>query len=237
MVKPNFELISPRKIRLICDATYFGKRKYRTELDGILVFLDSLTSQIVWFKFLKNETNKDYQEGLDYLESKGFEIISVTTDGRRGISTIFQKYPYQICQYHVQRGISTLLTKSPRSEAGGMLNYINKNFTKNKLTEQELGKTLAVFTKIYRNYLNEPSEIDPTKPKHKRLIKALRKYKNNMQYLFTYQINPKEFKNTTNDLDGGLFSPLKLLLNNHRGVTKNRRSKLIILYFNHRNIE
>ncbi len=173
---------------------------------------------------------------MDYLENKGFEILSVTTDGRRGLSTIFQKYPYQVCQNHVQRGISTLLTKSPRSEAGRMLNYINKNFIKNKLTEQELGNTLAVFTKIHRNYLNEPSEIDPTKPKHKRLIKALRKYKNNIQYLFTYQTNPNEFKNTTNDLDGGLFSPLKLLLNNHRGVTKERRSKLIHTYFNHRNI-
>jgi len=116
-----------------------------------------------------------------------------------------------------------------------MLNYINKNFIKNKLTEQELGKTLAIFTKIHQNYFNEPSEIDPIKPKHKRLIKALRKYKNNMQYLFTYQIDA-DFKNTTNDLDGGLFSPLKLLLNNHRGLAKERRSKLIIMYFNRRNI-
>ena len=57
---PNFESILPRKIRLICDATYFGKRKDRTELDGILVFLDSLTNQVVWFKFIRNETNADY---------------------------------------------------------------------------------------------------------------------------------------------------------------------------------
>jgi hypothetical protein len=198
------------------------------------VFLDNLTGQIVWFKFLRHETSWDYQEGLDYLENRGFEILSVTIDGRRGLSKIFHKYPYQVCQIHIQRGISTLLTKSPRSDAGRDLNYINKNFIKYKLTEQELGKTLSVYTKIHQEYLNEPSESDPAKPKHQRLFKALKKYKNNMKYLFTYQSH-KDFKNTTNDLDGGLFSPLKQLLNNHRGMTKERRKKLIILYFNRRN--
>ena len=219
---------------MICDASYFGKRKGRTELDGILVFLDSLTGQIVWFKFLRHETNADYQEGLNYLKSTGFEILSVTTDGRRGLSNIFQKYPYQVCQNHIQRGISTLLTKSPRSDAGRDLNYINKNFIKYKLTEQELGKTLAIYTKKHKEYLNEPSESYPTKPKHQRLFKALKKYKGNMKYLFTYQTD-REFKNTTNDLDGGLFSPLKQALSNHRGIAKQRRKKLITLYFNNRN--
>lgn len=169
------------------------------------------------------------------MENRGFEILSVTTDGRRGLSQIFHKYPYQVCQNHIQRGISTLLTKSPRSDAGRDLNYINKNFIKYKLTEQELGKTLAVYTNKHNQYLNEPSESDPTKPKHQRLFKALKKYKSNMRCLFTYQTD-KVFKNTTNDLDGGLFSPLKQLLNNHRGITKERRKKLIILYFNKRNI-
>jgi hypothetical protein len=189
----------------------------------------------MWFKFIKNETNRDYQEGLNYLESRGFEILSVTTDGRRGLSVIFKKYSYQVCQNHIQRGVSILLTKSPRSEAGRDLHYINNNFIKYKLTEQELGKTLASYTKIHRDYLNEPSESDPNKLKHQRLFKGLKKYKNNMKHLFTYQLNPLEFKNTTNDLDGGLFSTLKQLLNNHRGLTKERRKRLIILYFNQRN--
>ena len=158
----------------------------------------------------------------------------MTTDGRRGLSGIFQKYPYQICQNHIQRGISSLLTKSSRSDAGRDLNYVNKNFIKYKLTQQELGKTLAVYTKKHKQYLDVPSESDPTKPKRQRLFKALKKYKSNMLYLFTCQTD-KDFKNTTNDLDGGLFSPLKQLLNNHRGITKERRKKFIIWYFNNRN--
>ena len=202
-----------------------------------MIFLDSLTGQIVWFKFIKNEINTDYKEGLHYLENRGFEILSVTTDGRRGLAKIFQNYLYQTCQNHIQRGISILLTKSPRSDAGRDLNETNKSFIRDRLTEQELGLKLALFVKKHNTFLNEKSETDPSKFKHQRLLKALRKYKNSMKQLFVYQTNPKEFKNTTNDLDGGLFSPLKQLLNNHRGLTKERRKKLIIYYLNSRNLD
>ena len=99
---------------IVCDTTYFGKRSEKTDLDGLMVFLDSITGQILWFKFLKNETNLDYEEGLKYLEERGFEILRVVTDGRRGLANIFKKYPYQICQFHIQKGIRTLLTKNPR---------------------------------------------------------------------------------------------------------------------------
>jgi len=202
-----------------------------------LVFLDSLTGKVVWFKFIKSETNLDYQEGLNYLKNKGFEILSVTTDGRRGLARIFGNYFYQTCQFHIQKSVSILLTKFPRTEAGKDLKEINKNFIKDRLTEQQLGEKLTLFSQKHKDFLNEKSETDPSKFKHQRLLKALRKYKNNMKYLFTYQTNPKEFKNTTNDLDGGLFSPLKQLLNNHRRLTKERRKKLIIWYLNSRNLD
>jgi hypothetical protein len=96
---------------------------------------------------------------------------------------------------------------------------------------------LAEYTHKHSDFLTEKSETDLGKFKHQRLLKALGKYRNNMKYLFTYQENPKEFKNTTNDLDGGLFSPLKQLLNNHRGIAKERRNRLIIRYLNLRNLE
>lgn len=170
------------------------------------------------------------------MQNRGFEILSVTTDGRRGLARIFHKYPYQICQFHIQKGISTLLTKFPRSHAGRDLNEINKIFIKDRLTEQELGKKLAEYTHQHSDFLTEKSDNDLSKFKHQRLLKALRKYKNNMKHLFTFQTNPIEFKNTTNNLDGGLFSPLKQLLNNHRGLNKERRCKLIIWYLNSRNL-
>jgi hypothetical protein len=79
----NFHLIQPRKVMIVVDATYFGKRADKTEFDGLMVFVDAFTGQVVWARFLKNETNDYYQEGLNYLEARGFEILGVVSDGKR----------------------------------------------------------------------------------------------------------------------------------------------------------
>jgi hypothetical protein len=220
---------------LVVDATYFGKRREATELDGVMVFVDSLTGEVVWVKFVKSETNNHYQEGLDYLESRGFEILGVVSDGRRGLARIFDKYPYQVCQFHIQKGVSTLLTRNPKSPAGKELKQFNDTFIKLKITKVQFIEQIENYLKIHQDYLNEMSEIDPKKPKHKRLRKALNKYKNNLKYMFTYEINPDlGIPNTTNKIDGGIFSPLKRVVNIHPGTTKLRRKNLIIEFLNSR---
>jgi hypothetical protein len=65
----RFNLIEPRKVLIVVDKTYFGKRSEATELDGIMVFKDILTGQTLWAKFVKSEINKSYKESLNYLES------------------------------------------------------------------------------------------------------------------------------------------------------------------------
>jgi len=57
---------------------------------------------------------------------------------------------------------------------------------------------------------------------------AYRSLKTNLSYLFTYK-NHKEFNipNTTNHLDGGVFSQLKKLIKLHQGLAKKRKVKLI----------
>ena len=220
---------------IVCDTTYFGKRSEKTDLDGLMVFLDSITGQVLWFKFLKNETNIDYQEGLKYLEERGFEILGVVTDGKRWLNRVFVNYPYQICQFHVQNGVRTLLTKNPRSEAGKSLYAINKSFIKDKLTRQEYLDKIEQHLQIHQDYINEISDIDPTKYKHERHRKALRKIKSNINHLFTFQDYPTlNIPNTTNHIDGGLFSPLKKLLKNHNGLSKQHRKTLIIQFCNSR---
>ena len=241
-IEPSFVSIRPRIVIITCDTTYFGKRSDKTELDGLMAFVDNLTGQVLWFKFLKNETNSDYQEGLKYLESKGFEILGVVSDGRRGLANIFKKYPYQVCQFHIQKGISTLLTKNPKSQAGKDLNTINKTFIKDKLTSQEYIQKIQNHLKNYQEYINEMSDVDPTKYKHQRHRKALNKLKNNLKHMFTHQQpiidNPNttnmKIPNTTNHIDGGLFSPMKNLLKNHNGLSKEHRKTLIIQFCNSR---
>jgi len=65
---------------------FFAKRK---DKDALLIFLDSITSQVIWFKFISSETKLEYQEGLNHLLKFGFEMLSVTIDGRIGIPSVF----------------------------------------------------------------------------------------------------------------------------------------------------
>jgi hypothetical protein len=200
-----------------------------------MVFVDSLTGQVLWSKFIKNETNSDYQEGLNYLELKGFEILGVVSDGRRGLAKIFAKYPYQICQFHIQKGVSVLLTRNPKSQAGKELKIINDTFIKLKLTKLQFLEQIQTYLKTHQDYLNEMSETDPKQYKHQRLRKALNKYKNNLKFMFTCQIQTQQvIPNTTNHIDGGVFSPLKKLLNNHSGISKEFRKLLITEFLNSR---
>ena len=239
---PNYYLIKPRKVIIVCDTTYFGRRSEKTDLDGFMAFVDALTGEVLWFKFLKNETNINYQEGLNYLESRGFEIIGVVTDGRRGLANIFKNYPYQICLFHIQKGIITLITKNPKSEAGKSLYQINKTFIKDKLSKQEYLQKIEDHLKTHQNYINEMSDIDRANPintrtkyKHERHRKALRKIQTNLKYMFTFQDYPQlNIPKTTNHIDGGLFSPMKKLLKNHNGLSKEHRKTLIIQFCNSR---
>jgi hypothetical protein len=219
----------------VVDATYFGKRRNATELDGVMVFIDAISGQVLWAKFIKGETNADYLEGLNYLESRGFEILSVVSDGRRGLVRIFSKYPYQICQFHIQKGVSTLLTRNPKSSAGKELQQFNDTFIKLKLTKAQFLEQIEYYLKTHAEYINEMSDSDPTTHKHQRLRKALNKYKNNLKYMFTNQTEPQlQIPNTTNKIDGGVFSPLKRVVHNHSGTTKARRKNLIIGFLNSR---
>jgi len=55
---------------------------------------------------------------------------------------------------------------------------------------------------------------------HTKLVSAYRSLRTNLPYLFIY----KKYKNlnihnTTNSLDGGVFSPMKMLIKIHRGLS------------------
>ena len=61
-----------------------------------------------------------------------------------------------------------------------------------------------------------------------------------MQYNKKWLFNPKgvltdlQMQNTTNSLDGGLFSPMKMLLKIHRGIGIEMKKKLITDYLENR---
>jgi hypothetical protein len=59
-------------------------------------------------------------------------------------------------------------------------------------------------------------------------MSAYKSLQRNLAYLFTYKNNSKlQITNTTNALDGGVFSQLKKLVKIHQGIGKSLKIKLI----------
>jgi hypothetical protein len=224
--------VRPRAITLIVDATFFRRRKDR---DGLLLFLDSTTKQIVWYKFIQTETKFEYQEGLSFLLQNKYQIYSVTLDGKKGIKEVFlkQNIPVQICQFHFQQTILRKTTLNPKSDLGRYLKYLATNFIKDRWQQWHLDLYYELLSNIYKEFLNERN--DKQQFRHRRLRSAMRSIKTSSQYLFTYQKSSStsitsttlKIPNTTNHIDGGVNTKIKELVRLHRGMSIQRRNKLI----------
>ena len=98
-------------------------------------------------------------------------------------------------------------------------------------TEARFINALDNWYEKHKECINEKS-INPRTGKehyaHRKLVTAYRSLRRNLPYLFTCK-NYLELKmpNTTNLLDGGVFSQLKKLTKIHQGITKSLKSKLI----------
>lgn len=78
---PPQGISSPGKVTVLMDTTYWG-RKY-----GVMLFKDELTDRDLLWYFVKNETNTLYAKGIAELKSRGYEVLAVVCDGRKGLST------------------------------------------------------------------------------------------------------------------------------------------------------
>ena len=84
---------------------------------------------------------------------------------------------------------------------------------------------------MYQPFLDEKSISTKTGKlifTHPRVRSAYRSLMTNLPYLFTYK-NHKSIMihNTTNSIDGGVFSPIKKLLKIHNGFTKSLKLKMV----------
>ena len=149
-------------------------------------------------------------------------------DAKHGIKEVFSDLIVQICQYHQYKIVLRYLTNKPKTEAGqelksliGVLTDIDENlFT--ALLDAWYEKW-SVFIKE-RTYHSDRKHWSYT---HRRIRAAYRSLATNLPYLFTYQRYPElKIPNTNNSLEG-YFSKMKRLLNNHNGLKRNRRFKLI----------
>jgi hypothetical protein len=215
----------PRPVVVIMDATFFG-REY-----GCLIARDPHEHENLHVHELRHETKLEYQLARADLERLGYTLRAVVLDGRRGIPSVFEDIPVQICQFHQWKIVRKYLTLRPKLESHKALLAIAGLIAKS--TEAEMRTMLERFAVAYQKDLDEYVICPCCNKKkyiHRKLRSAYRSLTTNLPFLYTYQKYPGlKIPNTTNSADG-TFSALKLHVNAHRGLRFDRRFKLIRAY-------
>lgn len=208
------------------DTTYFGRHF------GVMCFKDSISKTLLYKQYVKYETNELYNSGIEEIRNKVIEIQSIICDGRKGLFALFGNIPVQMCQRHQIEIIRRYLTRNPKLQAGKELYLLTKNIT--KLSENEFLTKFEEWETKWTNFLNERSKNEQTGKTHfthKKLRSAWRSLKNNIPYLFVFErYKDLDIPNTTNDLEGS-FGALKKRINNHNGMTLERKKKFIDGFF------
>jgi hypothetical protein len=207
------------------DTTYFGR------VFGVMVFKDSLSGQILYKQYVKQETNKLYLYGVEEITRRGIKIQSIICDGRKGLLDLFENIPIQMCNFHQVAIIRRYLTKKPKMQASKEL-WLLTLMLKNTDKESFEGGLNDWYVK-WNDFLNERTLDVKGKStyKHKKLRSAHRSLKTNLPWLFTWYDNLNlNIPNTTNAIDGH-FADLKNKLRNHNGLSLERKKKFIDEFF------
>ena len=111
LVAESFTPSFPKEATVIIDTTYFSRTF------GVMLFQDATSGKILYRKFVKNETNKEYLSELEDIKDGGTKIVAVVCDGHTGLLLAITSYPVQMCQFHQLQIIRRLLTNSPHLPA------------------------------------------------------------------------------------------------------------------------
>lgn len=204
------------------DTTYWGTNF------GVMLFRDAITKENLLKYYVKYETNAQYKYGIEELKKRGFDVIAIVCDGRRGLINSFTDIPVQMCQFHQAAIIRRYITKNPRLPASIELKEIVSTMT--QTDKESFEGAVEHWYNKWKSFLNERTINEKTGRSnytHKRLRSAHRSLKTNMKWLFTwYDKIELNIPNTTNAIDGH-FADLKNKLRIHNGLSIERKKKFI----------
>lgn len=211
-----------QSIVAVSDTTFFG-RGY-----GILAVRCPRLRRNLYWKEVTGETPQEYQQAREQLQKKGFTLEAAVIDGKPGLFKVFSDIPVQMCHFHQIMIVRRYLTLQPKTEAGKELRRLS--LTLPLIDEQIFAQALSEWHARWESFLKERTVSEDGKHwqyTHRRIRSAYRSLRIHLPYLFTYQRHPQlKIPNTTNSLDG-YFNRIKSLLNVHRGMTRQRRYKMV----------
>jgi hypothetical protein len=149
-VKENFECKNfPVGGVVLMDTTYFGRDW------GVVVFKDASSEKKLWRKYVKHEKLIDYQEGIDFIQSNGYQVFGIVCDGLKGVFRQFSQYSVQMCQRHQIEIIRRYLTGNPKLEAGKEL-LLSKKMT--QLSGNGFVSLFEAWENKWNDFLKEKNE-------------------------------------------------------------------------------
>jgi len=80
-----------RRVIVLMDTTYWGRSF------GVMLFKDAISKENLLKYYVRNETNFLYKKGIEELASKGYVIVGIVSDGRKGLAQSFGSIPVQMC--------------------------------------------------------------------------------------------------------------------------------------------
>ena len=226
LVVDSFSSAYPESVVIIPDTTYFSKTF------GVMLFQEASSGNILYRKFIKNETNRDYLEGLRYIEKCGTRIKAVVCDGHVGLLQAISFCPVQMCQFHQFQIVRKLLTNNPHLPAGMEPLALMRRVL--SMGKEEFISAFDKWCDKWNEFLDERTLLisGKTTYTHRRLRTARRSIKTHLTWLYTCEEHPEiQIPNTTNLLEG-FNSQLKRALHNHNGLNEANKKKFIDGFIN-----
>lgn len=221
------KIVKHKEVTVQLDTTYWGRNF------GLMVIKDVLRNEILWHKYVRNETIAQYVEGISWLEQNGFKIYGAVIDGMRGLAQALYPIPVQMCQFHQILITRRYLTQEPDLDASCELLEQVKNIT--KMDKEGFVGAFNEWQEKFKDVLNErvqDKRIKRYTPPYMRprLRSAYLSLKRNMSLLWTFYDHPETGLPNTNNALEGVFSDLKSKVRAHRGISKENRKKLFDEY-------
>lgn len=211
------------------DAAYWGRNW------GILLAIDDLTGAVLYLEFIRHETVEDYRTAIASIENRGYCIKGIIVDGMRSLFSEFERYPIQMCHFHMISIIRRYLTKNPRLKAARELKRVV--FTITDTDKETFVREYLKWKSDYADIINRRSVSKRTGCSHythKRLRTAMHSVDFYLPYLFTFQREDCLWMPNTNNKIEGTFTDLKKNLNVHSGLSIENRKRFISGFFRHR---
>lgn len=182
LVVDSFTATYPKSAVIILDTTYFSRTS------GVMLFQDASSGKILYRKFVKNETNRDYLDGLRYIAERGTVIKAVVCDGHVGLLQAISFCPVQMYQFHQFQIVRRLLTNNPHLPAGvELLALMRRMFSMRK---EEFITAFDKWCDKWKEFLNERTLLISGKTTHRRLRTARRSIKTHLPWLYTCEEYP-----------------------------------------------